>query len=65
MKKHIIVVLILFFIFINNFPLISGYLIKKNSLTFLGRRIINSQDVYTYVAFIEQAKQGKILFSNL
>lgn len=65
MKKQVLIILTLLIIFINNFPLISGYLIKKNSLTFLGRRIINSQDAYTYVAFIEQAKQGKILFSNL
>jgi hypothetical protein len=52
-------------LFINNLPLLSGYLNKKYNLQFLGRRFVNSQDVYTYVSFIEQAKQGKVLFENL
>ncbi|MDP3994424.1 MAG: hypothetical protein Q8P91_01150 [bacterium] len=34
-------------------------------MIFLGRRTINSQDTPTYFSFIEQAKQGKILFQNL
>lgn len=37
----------------------------KEGLVFLKRHYTNSQDVYTYVSFIEQAKQGKILFENL
>lgn len=49
----------------NNLPVALGYLNQKDNLVYLGRRDINSQDVYTYVAFIEQARQGRVLFENL
>lgn len=65
-KEFIIVgVTVAIVLFINNLPLLVGHFGGKSELTFLGRRVINSQDVYTYIAFIEQAKQGKIMFSNL
>jgi hypothetical protein len=48
-----------------NLPLIYFTLLPKGGLVFLGRRVINSQDVYTYVSFIEQSKQGKYLFQNM
>ncbi len=33
--------------------------------TFLGKSNYNVNDTYTYVSFIEQSKQGRILFENL
>jgi hypothetical protein len=56
---------VLAILFFNNLPLLVGYWGEKQDLKFLGRRLINSQDTYTYIAFIEQAKQGKTLFENL
>lgn len=50
---------------ISSLPIIYFSLYPKDDLVFLGRRYVNSQDVYTYVSFIEQAKQGKNLFENL
>lgn len=65
-KTSILVFLIgLSVLILVNLPIIYFYLFPKDNLVFLGRRDINSQDIYTYVAFIEQAKQGKILFENL
>lgn len=52
-------------LFLVNLPIFYFYLFPKDNLVFLGRRIINSQDTYTYVSFIEEAKQGKILLDNL
>lgn len=49
----------------SNLYLFYGLVLPKEGLSYLGRRVINSQDTYTYVAFIEQARQGKILFENL
>ena len=43
----------------------AGILNPKEGLGFLGRRDINSQDLYTYVSFIEQSKDGRFLFENL
>jgi hypothetical protein len=60
-----VTVVVLIILFVNNLPLLIGYLGQKDDLKFLGRRFVNSQDVYTYVSFIEQAKQGKVLFENL
>lgn len=48
-----------------NLPIVFYYLFPKDNLVFLGRRNINSQDMYTYVSFIEESKQGKIIFDNL
>ncbi len=65
-KEYLIVVFIsIFTILLNNLPLIYGYTVKKDHLEFLGRRVNNSQDQYTYLAFIEQSKQGLKLFENL
>lgn len=58
----VITVLVLIF---SNIYVFYGLFAPKEGLTYLGRRVINSQDTYTYVAFIEQAKQGRILFENL
>lgn len=46
-------------------PVIYFSLYPKDDLIFLGRRYTNSQDSYTYISFIEQAKQGHNLFKNL
>lgn len=65
-KEYILIgITILIILLINNLPLLVGYYSGKKELVFLGRRVVNSQDVYTYLAFIEQAKQGKNLFANL
>lgn len=67
MKKTTIILFLigLSVLILVNLPIIYYYLFPKENLVFLGRRVINSQDVYTYAAFIEEAKQGKILFENL
>lgn len=66
MKKHYLVILISSIVLIvNNLPLIWGLTNPKEELVFLGRHDINSQDLYTYVSFIEQAKDGRWLFENL
>ncbi len=65
-KEYFFFILITIFVLVfSNIYLFYGIFSPKNGLTYLGRRVINSQDTYTYVAFIEQAKQGKILFENL
>lgn len=65
-KEHFFAILIaLAALVINNLPIFYFNLVKKDSLVFLNRRFINSQDVYTYVSFIEQSKQGRNLFENL
>lgn len=65
-KTNFIVLLIgLSVLILVNLPIIHYYLFPEENLVFLGRRNINSQDTYTYVAFIEQAKQEKIIFENL
>lgn len=50
---------------VSSLPIIYFSFFPKDNLVFLGRRYTNSQDVYTYVSFIEQAKQGRNLFENL
>lgn len=67
MKKETLLVLIISIVvlFLINLPIIYFYLFPKENLVFLGRRSINSQDTYTYIALIEQAKQGKAFFTNL
>lgn len=67
MKKEYIAatcIAILVIIFVNA-PMIYFTFVGKAGLTFLGRRVVNSQDMYTYLSFIEQAKQGKWIFENL
>lgn len=67
MKKTTVAVFLIGFsvLILANLPIIYYYLFPKENLVFLGRRVINSQDTYTYAAFIEEAKQGKIIFDNL
>lgn len=43
---------------------IYGLLSPIPGMYFLGRRVINSVDTYTYISFIEQAKQGRWIFAN-
>ncbi|MGE5041342.1 MAG: hypothetical protein ACM3IJ_00375 [Candidatus Levyibacteriota bacterium] len=65
-KTKIIFILVsVLVISFNSLPIVVGYATQKDGLKYLGRRSVNSQDVYTYVAFIEQARQGRILFENL
>lgn len=58
----IIAVVALFFA---NLPFVYGYTVPKDGMTFIGRKVINTYDTYTYVAFIEQSRQGKFLLENL
>lgn len=67
MKKEIfwaILIAAIVLVFSNAYVLY-GMMVPKDQLSFLGRRVINSQDTYTYVAFIEQARQGRFYFENL
>lgn len=63
--KKIIIAISAFVLILNNSPLILGVINQKGDLVFLGRRDINSQDLYTYLSFIQQGKDGRILFKNL
>lgn len=67
MSRYTIFAILIGFIAIlfANLTYIYGYTVSKPDLGFLGRKVINSQDTYTYVAFIEQARQGRVLFENL
>lgn len=66
-KKEYLVagILALVVLFLSNAYLLVGWGVPKDKLSYLGRRVTNSQDTYTYVSFIEQGRQGKVLFSNL
>lgn len=64
-EYFLFIVITLVILVFSNIYVFYGLFSPKEGLTYLGRRVINSQDTYTYVAFIEQAKQGKILFENL
>lgn len=59
------ILIAVFVLFLNSLPIFYGYLSPRPGLVFLARRVINSQDTYTYVSFIEQSKQGRTLFENL
>ncbi len=50
---------------LTNVSVLLPVIMPLDHLVFLGRRTINSQDVYTYVSFIEQSRQGAFLFKNL
>ncbi len=65
-KEHLIATLVavLVILFVNA-PILYFSFVGKLDLTFLGRRVINSQDMYTYLSFIEQSRQGKLIFENL
>lgn len=64
-KTYVIILISAIVLLLSNASLLFGLFQAKEGLVFLGRRDINSQDVYTYVSFIEQSKQGKFLFENL
>lgn len=59
------IIIAVFVLIIGNLPLVYFHYSKKDNLIFLDRQNINSQDVYTYVSFIEQAKNGHLVFQNL
>src|SRR5690242_2618459 len=67
MKKYTLsaILLSILVILTSAAPILYFYLHPQQDLVFLGRRYVNSQDTYTYLSFIEQAKQGRILFENL
>ncbi len=65
-KEYLWASLIAFIIVsLSNLYLFMGVTNPKSGLVFLERRVINSQDMYTYVSFIEQARQGRLFFENL
>lgn len=65
-KEYLFAVLIgLTILFINNLPIIFGFATQYPEFRYLGKREINSVDMYTYLSFIEQSKQGRFLFENL
>lgn len=67
MKKEILFAIAIAFIVLvlSNAYVLYGLMQPKTGLSYLGRRVINSQDTYTYVSFVEQARQGRWLFENL
>jgi len=65
-KEYLLAILIaLGVLLLNNSPLIWDRLTLNPAFTFLGRRAINSQDMYTYLSLIEQGKQGRLVFADL
>ena len=64
-EKIIVFLLAAGILFLVNLPLLYFYIFPREGLVFLGRRVINSQDTYTYISFIEESKQGKLLLDNL
>lgn len=67
MRKELVLAssIALLVLLIVNLPILYFFLVGKPGLVFLGRRVINSQDLYTYVSYITQAQEGKTLFRNL
>jgi len=67
MKKEYKFAIVISFlvIILVNLPLIYFSLFPKENLVFLGRRVINSKDLYTYLSYIEQSKEGSWLLQNL
>lgn len=67
MKKYTLsaILVTILVLILNSAPILSFTLHPKDNLVFLGRRYVNSQDTYTYLSFIEQAKEGHLLFENL
>jgi hypothetical protein len=56
--------LIFLLIFITSLPYLYGYLNKPANSRFIGTPTINWWDYLNYFSWIEQAKEGKILFKN-
>jgi len=54
----------LFVLILVHAPMILFALFPKDGLVFLGRHNADDGDVYTYISYIEQAKQGKWLLRN-
>ena len=52
-------------LFTINAPILYFYNTDSADSLFLGRRVANNEDTYTYVSFVEQAKQSRNLFENL
>lgn len=64
-KQNLIVfAIILGTLFLTTFPFLIGHLIKGNDY-FLGGSYLNQGDVNVYISYMEQAKQGHLLFGNL
>lgn len=63
MKRALAIALLT--LFLSSFYLFIGPKVAPDGLVFLGRHNLNSQDTYTYLSFIEQARHGDLLFKNL
>lgn len=65
-KTNILVLgLIILTLLLSSAYIILGSVSGPEGLEFLGRHNLNSQDTYTYLSFIEQARHGALLFKNL
>ncbi|MCX6746018.1 MAG: hypothetical protein NTX00_03275, partial [Candidatus Parcubacteria bacterium] len=65
LKQNLIVFsIILGTLFLTTFPFLIGYLIRGNDY-FLGSSYLDRGDVNIYSSYLEQARQGHIIFSNL
>lgn len=66
MRKSSLVAIIIsiFSVLLANAGYLYGLFYPIQGMYFLGRRVINSIDTYTYISFIEQARQGRWVLSN-
>jgi len=65
LKQNLIVFLIILgTLFLTTFPFLIGYLIKGDDY-FLGGSYLNQADFNVYISYLEQARQGHSIFSNL
>jgi hypothetical protein len=63
-EQAIVLSIIIGAIVLANLPMLVGFLIGGNS-HFTGGNYLNSGDTSVYISYIEQAKEGKFLMSNL
>lgn len=62
---QIVLIISLFFLTLTIVPYIYGYLISPPDKVFTGERINNVPDTNSYLAWIQQGRDGKLLFKQL
>ncbi len=62
---HTVIIIIAVTLLIVIAPYLYGYAITPQNKYLTGVHSINSADTYTYLSWIEQGRQGKLLFKNL
>jgi len=64
-ENKLALVLIVLTLLLSSAYVVLGPVTGPKGLEFLGRHNINSQDTYTYLSFIDQARHGAMLFKNI